>query len=463
MRLARMLLAVTFLAGGAGAAETFKLSYTSDPGDPIGDGESAAYTNADGPGHLSWDGYGGVYFEFEHATNSAVYWDVAVAAADDAQLAPGTYLDAERYPFQSPGHPGLDWSGLGTYCGVLTGTFTVNALTLDFFARPREISAAIEQHCNGVPPALHGHLDFDFGGMGPTHLGPDSLLVTSGYLIHEYGFEGTHLADYPILGALPDGSHPTQSSEVLRDVAVAPTGIVYGINGTYSPRLSIWDPASGSWSHVTNETWAFANAVDPGGIAAMESFVFVTNTLISAEHGILRYDTNAASWTQFGRNDDYLDLVAGWDGLLYALRYNDSSLVDKYDPMTMQLVGSVTLETPIYAVAAADDGRLYGLTTYPPTLYRFSASGAIEGSVDTNVLFAIDLDLARDGRIAFGSRIDGWGVTTTSLEPVTIFPPPSGSEKPSFVAFAERGYDSNRIFVDGVESGDTALWSVGFP
>ena len=196
------------LAGRAGVAQTFTLSYTSDPGDPIGQGLSATYTDLDGPGFLSMDGDGGVYFEFEHATNPTIDWYVGLAAADQAQLVAGTYAEAQRYPFQAAGHPGLTWRGMGIYCSVLSGSFSVNSLTWDYFSRPQRISVAVEQHCNGAPPALHGQLDYDFGGIGPVEIEPDSLLVSSGYLIHGYDFEGTHTRDYPILGSPGDFRHP---------------------------------------------------------------------------------------------------------------------------------------------------------------------------------------------------------------------------------------------------------------
>lgn len=456
--------ACALLAGGAGVAQTFTLSYTSDPGDPIGQGMSATYTALDGTGYLSMDGDGGVYFEFEHATNPAIDWYVGLAAADDAQLVPGTYIEAQRYPFQSAGHPGLTWRGMGTYCGVLSGSFVVDSLTWDYFSRPRRISVAVEQHCNGIPPALHGQLDYDFGGMGPVEIDPDSLLVSSGYLIHGYNFEGAHSRDYPILGTSGEVGHPTdQHYDFFRDLAVGPTGIVFGVSGTFLPSLRIWDPVTGSWSTAAEADWEASQGSDPGGLAVMESFVFVTDSQFGAVQSLLRYDTTSDSWYRFGRSEFYAEIAAGWDGYLYALRYSDGATVDKYDPMTLQLVGSVTLGATVNAIAAAADGRIYGLSSAPSTVYRFSPAGILEASVDEGGIFALDLDLSSDGRIAIGTHTYGWGVTTTALEPVTFFPAPQGDVHPSYVAFAEPGYGSNRIFIDGLETGGASLWSAVSP
>lgn len=451
------------LAGSAGVAQTFTLSYTSDPGDPIGQGLSASYNELDGSGVLSMGGNGSVYFEFEHATNPAIDWYVGLAAADDALLVPGTYTDVWRYPLQPAGHPGLTWRGMGTYCASLTGSFVVNSLTRDYFSRPQRISVAVEQHCSGLPPALHGQLDFDFGGMGPVAIEPASLLVSSGYLIHGYNFEGAHSRDYPVLGSSGEVGHPTDSYDFLRDLAVGPSGIVYGVSGTFTPSLRIWDPVSGSWSTAAAVDWEASNGTDPGGLAVMESFVFVTDSQFEAEQTLLRYDTATDSWFRFGRSEFYKEIAAGWDGQLYALRFSDSATVDKYNPMTLQLIGSVTLQTPVDAIAAAADGRIYGLSLVPSTIFRFSPLGVIEDSVEENFVLAADLDLSSDGRIAIGTRLVGWGVTTTALGPVTFFPAPQGDAHPTYVAFAETGYGSNRLFVDGFETGGASLWSAASP
>ena len=127
----------------------------------------------------------------------------------------------------------------------------------------------------------------------------------------------------------------------------------------------------------------------------MESFVFVTDSQFGAVQSLLRYDTTSDSWYRFGRSEFYAEIAAGWDGRFYALRYSDSETVDKYDPMTLQLVGSVNLETPVDAIAASADGHIYGLSTVPSVIYRFSPSGAIEGSVDEDFVYAFDVTLKR--------------------------------------------------------------------
>lgn len=52
------------------------------------------------------------------------YWSADFTPAAGDVLAPGTYTDATRFPFNGTG-PGLSVSGSGRGCNTLTGSFTV--------------------------------------------------------------------------------------------------------------------------------------------------------------------------------------------------------------------------------------------------------------------------------------------------------------------------------------------------
>jgi hypothetical protein len=78
-------------------------------GDWVGQGEEATYTVADGPFSVTTSSYdNGITVSF-HTPSYSHWWYLDLAAADGASLQAGTYLDAERYAFRSPGHPGLDF------------------------------------------------------------------------------------------------------------------------------------------------------------------------------------------------------------------------------------------------------------------------------------------------------------------------------------------------------------------
>lgn len=459
-RLLLLLTAISFSAAPV-LAQSFTLCYVSDPGDYVGQGQSACYDENDGTFTMTRNDHNGLSFSFMHATQGSVWWYVDLAAADDEELSVGTHPDAQRFPFQEAGHPGMSWAGSGRGCSTITGSFTVSAMTFDFYGVPRRALTNLEQHCEGAPPALHGTLDFDFGGLGPANLVPHNVLVTWNNLIHEYEFDGTLVGRYPVLGSLPGGARQTNQSEVLRDLAMGPDRTVFAFNGTQDPYLSTWEPEAGSWSHVTEPDWAIGNYVTHGGIATAEDFVFVSDTQ-TGSNGILRHDRRDGSWLRFGLGTSYCDLAVGWDGRLYALDINHVD-VDVYEPVTLAPAGSIVLGSPVNGVAVAADGRLYGASWSSGLIIRFTREGVVEASVATGLGYLTDIDLDRDGRIVFGSWIEGWGTTTTELGPVTGIPPPANAIDPTFVAFAVRGWASNQIFLDGFEAGDTGAWSATAP
>jgi len=86
----------------------------------------------------------------------ADFWYTDFAARDNAILIKGVYLNAQRYPFQAPGFPGLSVFGAGRGCNTLTGNFNVLQATYDTAGNVKAFAADFEQHCEGSVPALFG-------------------------------------------------------------------------------------------------------------------------------------------------------------------------------------------------------------------------------------------------------------------------------------------------------------------
>jgi hypothetical protein len=96
-------------------------------------------------------------------TDSAqgLWWYVEFSSQQLGQdLAIGEYLDAERYPFESPATPGLSVSGDGSGCNTLSGKFTITDLAWRGSALLRA-TAAFEQHCEQGVAALRGCIHYD--------------------------------------------------------------------------------------------------------------------------------------------------------------------------------------------------------------------------------------------------------------------------------------------------------------
>ena len=136
---------------------TTTLTFNSDPGDFIGQGLSRTYYLGDG----TWVAAGDPNHVRVTVTNFTLptdgwSWDLDFAApAGGTPLGVATYEDARRYPFQGA-QPGLSVSGNSRGCGTLTGRFTVSDLALGPGGTLDRFTAAFEQHCEGMSPALRG-------------------------------------------------------------------------------------------------------------------------------------------------------------------------------------------------------------------------------------------------------------------------------------------------------------------
>jgi len=135
------------------------LRIDSATGDYIGGGRHTTY--------FEWEGlfaasprYGslanGVAISFN---SSSTWWYLDFAPiVGTGPLGPGVYLNAERAPFASPGHPGLDVSGTGAGCNQLTGRFTVLEAVYSGNAIV-SFAADFEQHCeSSTAPPLFGSI-----------------------------------------------------------------------------------------------------------------------------------------------------------------------------------------------------------------------------------------------------------------------------------------------------------------
>jgi hypothetical protein len=93
------------------------------------------------------------------ALNNGDGWETDFAAPNNVNLTAGDYENAQRYPFQGAGLPGLSVYGAGRGCNTLIGRFVVtkagyNSVT----GAVQQFSADFEQHCEGATPGLFGSI-----------------------------------------------------------------------------------------------------------------------------------------------------------------------------------------------------------------------------------------------------------------------------------------------------------------
>jgi hypothetical protein len=132
------------MAVAAGHAATTALYFASPAGEYIGGGITKTWTPADGNFSATTNFDNGVTIYFDGGETN---WRLEFAAPQNALLSVGSFLEATRYPFQSPTKPGLSVSGSGRGCNTSTGQFTVKELTYGSNNTVAIFAADFEQHC----------------------------------------------------------------------------------------------------------------------------------------------------------------------------------------------------------------------------------------------------------------------------------------------------------------------------
>src|SRR4051812_1524157 len=166
-----------------------------------------------------------------------------------------------------------------------------------------------------------------------------NILVASDYddTLKEYTPGGTLVRSVP-LGTSTD----------VRDLSVSADGSVNVYTGTFNPvNLRTYNASTLAWSDRTLAGWSTVANVSYGGNASYNGYVFVTDmntgpTATEGAQGIIRFDTAGNTATRFATDISPWDLNIGLDGLLYA--FSDSSHIRVYDPNSLALVRTVTIQ-----------------------------------------------------------------------------------------------------------------------
>jgi hypothetical protein len=144
------------LAAPAAAHGSSSAVLYSDQGDYIGVGQQRLFHDGNATFHTSGDASDLKIFLTGGLDDEA--FTVNVAAPPGEQLQEGVYTDAERAPFRSPGHPGLDIWGEGRGCNIVEGSFEVKEIDVGPAGEVTRLWLRFEQHCEGWQPALFGEI-----------------------------------------------------------------------------------------------------------------------------------------------------------------------------------------------------------------------------------------------------------------------------------------------------------------
>jgi hypothetical protein len=133
------------------------ISLRSEPGDFVGQGEAATYSNLENALFQIGRGTSGSVFVRSFGYDGSV-WSVDLAAPGQRLPRAGVYDGAMRHPFEPPGAPGLSVAGNGRGCNMLSGRFVVDDARYGPLGLVRRLLARLEQHCEGAAPALRGEV-----------------------------------------------------------------------------------------------------------------------------------------------------------------------------------------------------------------------------------------------------------------------------------------------------------------
>src|SRR3954470_2240438 len=145
----------------ADAASTTSVVMYRDAGDYIGGGQHRLYT----PGNSSITVSGGSEEVDVNVSGgpSGDYFTLTFAAPPGQALAPGVYIDAQRTPFRTAGHPGIDIYGSGRGCNEDAGRFEVKDIATGADGKVTRLWLVYEQHCEGGTAALFGEVRIGAG------------------------------------------------------------------------------------------------------------------------------------------------------------------------------------------------------------------------------------------------------------------------------------------------------------
>lgn len=164
------------------------LYFNSEPGDRMGLGQEALYTDNDLDFRVSRNIWGSSLsftmnnFQFPGNPGSYpyVWWGLDLSAPFRSPLSVGVYEDARRYPYTQDHEPGLWFYGNGRGCNKIYGRFDVKEAIYDDIGNVISFAVDFQQHCEQqFNPPLYGSLRYNSDVPLPVLFAPQIVMNNS--------------------------------------------------------------------------------------------------------------------------------------------------------------------------------------------------------------------------------------------------------------------------------------------
>lgn len=245
-------LVIAGLAAAPCASADALYSYTSEPGDYIGAGQSKVYTSAEAS-----IGVTGTAQSLVMSVNSGVdRWRIDLAAPRGQSFQPGRYYFAERSSFRTGRSPGVDIDGNGRGCNRTWGSVYIQQIEFNADGQIVALEATAQQRCEREnAPLLTGVLrynvqplrlslksdtgDYIGQGIAKDYAGDTSTFLLQGsdrYLIYRASGQRddwTAILQAPTNQRLQPGTYP-----IARFADANHLGLDFGGNGRGCNRVS---------------------------------------------------------------------------------------------------------------------------------------------------------------------------------------------------------------------------------
>lgn len=147
----RFLLACLLLLVAAPAFAQTSLSFSSAPGEYVGKGMTKAYSPSNAAMSFAATRKAiRVHVEGHDGT----WWDLTLVAPVTEDLMPREYFRVERSAFVTGRAPGLDFSGWGSGCNRVSGSFAIRQIMFDAAGQLSRLEATAIQYCDSNPNPL---------------------------------------------------------------------------------------------------------------------------------------------------------------------------------------------------------------------------------------------------------------------------------------------------------------------